>query len=288
MMHEMEHYANGISIQRAAIKTPTHVVEQLLDLRDQQLHDQYEFDGDIAIHRDSGIHYLLEKDILQQPVRVHPHGHDGMEAVDTQFWKDCDRLCYGAVLEYIKKYPTIIASLWWRNRGHVLIYEPGAFLGLHQDQDVGYTWSNRDNVVGKYEISTRNTISTTMHIVDSDGGEMHFPYADLTVEACEGDILIFPANYVAAHEVTPIKEGSRRISYLAWFGQGSTEPLVQPNGPLDIVEPVGDRVDPFMWCPTIADDFINASGWTDDEMKFKYPAWRRESVPNYHINKKGE
>ncbi len=66
----------------------------------------------MPIHRDSGIHYLLEKDILQQPVRVHPHGHDGMEAVDKQFWKDCDRLCYGAVLEYIKKYPTIIASLW--------------------------------------------------------------------------------------------------------------------------------------------------------------------------------
>ena len=43
-----------------------------------------------------------------------------------------------------------------------------------------------------------------------------------------------------------------------------------------------------MWCPTINNDFINASGWTDDEMQFKYPAWRRESVPNYHINKKGE
>ena len=282
-MYEMEHYANGISIQRAVIKTPTNLVEQLLELRNGQLQDQYEFEGDVAIHKTSGIKYDLEKDILQQPIRVHPHAHD----MNVEFWAECDRLCYNAVLEYIKKYPTIIGSLWWRNRGHVLIYEPGAFLGLHQDQDVGYTWSNRENVIGQYEISTRNTISTTMHMVDSDGGEMHFPYADLTIEACEGDILVFPANYLAAHQVTPVKEGSRRISYLAWFGQGSEKPLTQPNGPLDIVEPQEGRIDPFMWCPTLPEDFMNASGWTDDEMKSKYPAWRRDSVPNYHINKKG-
>ena len=58
MMHEMEHYANGISIQRAAIKTPATVVEELLDLRDQQLHDQYEFDGDIAIHKDLSLIHI--------------------------------------------------------------------------------------------------------------------------------------------------------------------------------------------------------------------------------------
>ena len=60
----MEHYANGISIQRAVIKTPTNLVEQLLELRNGQLQDQYEFEGDVAIHKTSGIKYDLEKDIL--------------------------------------------------------------------------------------------------------------------------------------------------------------------------------------------------------------------------------
>ena len=50
-MYEMEHYANGISIQRAVIKTPTNLVEQLLELRNGQLQDQYEFEGDVAIHK---------------------------------------------------------------------------------------------------------------------------------------------------------------------------------------------------------------------------------------------
>jgi len=278
----MEHHANGIAILRTGIKTPVNVRERLLDLRDKQLHVQYEFSGDDAVHKDSGIVYSIEKDILQQPVRVHPHDHLDFA---PEFWAACDQACYNAVLKYVQQYPTIIASLWWRNRGHVLVYEPGARLGLHQDQDIGYSWSNRDNVIGKYEISTRNTISTTMHLIDSEGGEMHFPYADLNIEAREGDILIFPANYLAAHEITPVKEGSLRMSYLAWYGQGSVLPLVQPNGPLDIVEPRPGHVDAFMWCPTIGQDFMDLSGWTDDEMKMKYPAWGRQSVPHYSISK---
>jgi hypothetical protein len=278
----MEHLANGISILRTGIKTPADIQEQLLNLRDEQLHVQYEFSGDDAVHKASGIVYSIEKDILQQPVRVHPHAERNFA---PEFWAACDQACYNAVLEYIKQYPTIIASLWWRNRGHVLVYEPGACLGLHQDQDVGYTWQNRNNVIGKYEISTRNTISTTMHLIDSEGGEMRFPYADLTIEAREGDILIFPANYLAAHEITPVKEGSRRISYLAWYGQGSELALAQPNGPLDIVEPRPGHVDPFMWCPNIEQDFMDLSGWTDDEMKMEYPAWGRQSVPQYSISK---
>ena len=64
-MYEMEHYANGISIQRAVIKTPTNLVEQLLELRNGQLQDQYEFEGDVAIHKTSGIQYHLENGLLR-------------------------------------------------------------------------------------------------------------------------------------------------------------------------------------------------------------------------------
>ena len=281
----MEHYACGVAIKRAVIKTPQSIIDELVTLRDLQLSKEYDFDGDVATHKHSGIVYHNKRDILEQPTRVHPHGRDGsIELSDftvDDYWFDVDRLCYLAVLEYIQKYPTIITSLWWKNRGHVLVYEPRAFLSRHQDQDIGYTYDTRENVIGKHEISTRNVISTTMHIADCEGGEMYFPYADLTVEAREGDIILFPANYLGSHEITPVAEGNRRLSYLQFFGQGSMEALTSAEEGLAITEPREGFIDPFMWCPTIRGDFLKYSSWTAEEVTSQYPAFGHEGTPKY-------
>jgi predicted 2-oxoglutarate/Fe(II)-dependent dioxygenase YbiX len=117
-----------------------------------------------------------------------------------------------------------------------------------------------------------------MHVDDCEGGAMRFPYAGVTIPAERGDVLCFPANYLGAHEVTPVKEGSRRISYLGWFGQGSMEPMRSPLGEFDaelveIYDPVEQPHANFHWQTTVEEDFVRSSGWTEEEMRIGYPSF---------------
>ena len=274
----MEHFANGVSVSRKAIEVPDWIIEELLEMRQASWDLHWNIDGDVATHVDSGDEYTLENQ-KEMPTIVHPHYPDPPRSVEfTEWWIATEHAIYEVVLEYLEKYPLLVHSLWWRDKGHALIYEPGGRLTLHQDNNVGYSWANREQIVGRCELSTRNVLTTTMHVDDCEGGAMHFPYAGVTIPAERGDVLCFPANYLGAHEVTPVKEGSRRISYLGWFGQGSMEPMRSPLGEFDaelveIYDPVEHPQANFHWQTTVEEDFVRSSGWTEEEMRREYPSF---------------
>jgi hypothetical protein len=282
----MEHFANGVSVCRKAIDVPDWIIEELLDMRQAMWDLHWDIKGDVATHVDSGVEYTLENQ-KKWPTIVHPHYPNPPRSDDFRdWWITTEHQIYEVVLKYLEKYPLLMHSLWWRDKGHALIYEPGARLTLHQDNNVGYTWAGREGVVGRSEVSTRNVLTTTLHVDDCEGGEMHFPYAGVTIPAEQGDVLCFPANYLGAHEVTPVKEGSRRISYLGWFGQGSTLPLATPKGEhdveiLEIFDPAEVPDANFHWQTSIEEDFLRSSGWTEQKMREEYETFYSQEAALY-------
>lgn len=151
-----------------------------------------------------------------------------LQALGPNIYNIFEPAIYSALLKYIEIFPAILTCLWWRTTGHILKYSKGGSLGLHSDNDVNYRYGFEP----KEEHATRNVVSAIVFLNDWSehsengkftGGEMIFPYADVTIFPKSGNVLMFPANYVAAHEIATVTSGSR-YTYLGWFAQGSAMP----------------------------------------------------------------
>ena len=79
---------------------------------------------------------------------------------------------------------------------------------------------------------------------------MAFKYLDLDVKLNAGDLLMFPSNFVATHEVKEVTKGSR-YSYLANFAQGSSA----PDRNVVVQETRESGTQGKSWLPDIAKDF---------------------------------
>jgi hypothetical protein len=54
------------------------------------------------------------------------------------------------------------------------------------------------------------TISSVMYLNDGyEGGELWFPYIDLTLKPEYGDIVLFPSTYIYSHASLPVKSGTK-------------------------------------------------------------------------------
>lgn len=171
-----------------------------------------------AINKGGFIYKISEID--ESPVRI--------QALDHEFFRDCDSTIYRCLLEYIHMFPAILQLLWWRTAGHVLCYEKGAKLGFHSDNDVNY----RFGAEPKEQHATRNVLSALVYLNDStedetirysfSGGSMEIPYFGIDIKPKRGDVVMMPANYLGAHQINEVTRGSR-YSFLCWFGQGSAD-----------------------------------------------------------------
>lgn len=150
------------------------------------------------------------------------------------------------LLDYLEKFPLAGKTIWWKIRGHIVAYPKGAFLGPHSDVSTDYEYGKphpRD------QLATRSSVSVVAYINDwveteeeldgtnFTGGEHSFSYYDISIRPKRGDMLFFPANYLAAHEVKTVT-GGWRYSYLGWYCQGSpnknyheavADPVTEPD-----------------------------------------------------------
>jgi len=142
------------------------------------------------------------------------------------------------LLDYLNKFPIAGKCIWWKIKSHIVAYPVGGFLGMHADVSTDYEYGRphpRD------QLATRNSVSVVAYLNDRveteeeldgtnfTGGEHHFEYLDIThKDIKKGDILFFPSNYMAAHEVRPVT-GGWRYSYLGWYCQGTPNPAVSEN-----------------------------------------------------------
>lgn len=165
------------------------------------------------------------KDLLRLPMRVGGNGMPEPVGPETsadikEFFESVEEAFYFGLIRYCDLYPLIVNSIWWRMRGHCLVYVEGAQLGLHNDNDTNTFNIDGQRYYSQREIAMYQVVNALAYLNDDyDGGEMYFPYLDLALTPKTGDIVFFPANYIGTHGVAPVKSG-RRYTYLTQFGHG--------------------------------------------------------------------
>jgi hypothetical protein len=197
------------------------------------------------------------------PVRVLEPVQDGTEEEIVEIIRGWEDSIYKTLIRYIDMFPLVVGTIWWRNRGHVLRYDPGKHLGLHNDNDTNYRATGGERYIPYGQVGARQTVAVLLYIndcVDSvdqldgtnySGGELYFPYLNISHQAKKGDIIIFPTNYVASHGVNEVTGGTR-YAYLEFFSQGSPDINIR----LEVAEP--DEVSSWCvphWIDTVYDDY---------------------------------
>ena len=111
------------------------------------------------------------------------------------------------------------------------------------------------------ELALRNVITSIVYLNSSGdgefefmGGEHVFNYLDIRYAPQAGDIIMFPSNYMAAHEVLPVTHG-RRISYLGWYSQGTPNSIVGEDVCDPLVNPEGARMSTNVYMPSLREDY---------------------------------
>lgn len=196
-----------------------------------------------------GFIYDLES-MRRAPIRIQHMKH--------QFFVECEKAIYEALIRYIEEFPALLQSIWWRSGGHVLCYDEGASLGFHSDNDVNYRYGS----IPQLQHATRNVVSVLIYFnscVDNgaqckygfSGGHMTIPYFDIDLLPVTGSIVFMSANYLGAHQIHEVTNGSR-YSYLSWFAQGSED----ENRGINPIEPTDDiGAGGQWWVPNIIEDY---------------------------------
>lgn len=182
--------------------------------------------------------------LLALPMRLGGFGMRGPVEDDTpqeifDFFNLCEKKLYQSLIRYIDLYPLIVNTVWYKDRGHVLKYLPGASLGMHNDNDTNYRVIDGQRYYTSRNIAMYQVVNALAYFNDDYvGGEFRFPYADLTIKPNTGDIVFFPANYVGSHGVAPVAEGLR-YTYLTQFCQGGDQNhIVEAQDSIEWLPPV--------------------------------------------------
>jgi len=252
---------NGIVLFRNKINVPDGITDYLLKLKNDAREKHYSYvydeDGNALYATNKSGHRFKIEDIDKSCSRITDF-YDHFESDwQKEFFSHCEEMLYRSMIEYASIYPMILPCLWWKTQGHVLAYGAGADLGLHCDNDINFSPGFEPD----YQLGIRHVLaaityfnSSTEEYEDGNftGGEIYFPYAELVYKPQRGDVLMFPANFMCAHEVKGVKEGNR-FAYLEYFGQGSSDPTrgVQVSDPVDGI--FGGQV----WMPDLFVDYQN-------------------------------
>lgn len=166
------------------------------------------------------------------------------------------------LLKYLEQFPMAFKSIWWKVKGHAVSYTPGVYLGAHADTSADYVYGLPEP---SDQLATRNTVTCLIYLnssieenrgsLDFSGGHHYFNYLDIEVVPSRGDVLFFPSNYMATHEVKPTTAGIR-YSYLGWYSHGTPNSLVNESviDPLKVPDAAEHATNVYM--PTLREDFI--------------------------------
>lgn len=183
------------------------------------------------------------------------------------------------LFQYLELFPLAYKCIWWKVKGHILQYPKNVYLGSHSDISADYIYGILEP---QNQLALRSVVTSLIYFNDSVeseseltnnsfmGGSHYFNYLDIEYSPKKGDVLMFPSNYLAAHEVKPVLDGFR-YSYLGWYSQGT------PN--LEVGEYVADPLkDPELaqkstnvYMPTLREDFqsyLLSCGYSEDSDQY--------------------
>jgi len=161
------------------------------------------------------------------------------------------------LLKYFVLFPLAYKNVWWKVKGHLVSYSVehgGKYLGAHSDTSADWAYGYDEPTD---QLATKNTVSCVVYLNDNfEGGHHYFNYLDIDYKPKTGDILMFPSNFIASHEITPVTMGSR-YSYLGWYSHGSpnenfNENVVDPEKSPDVA-----RTATNVYMPTLRQDLKN-------------------------------
>lgn len=224
--------------------------------------------------------YLFSKESIDSMPRRASMIHQDKRQEVQDLFKFLEESKDKYLLKYFEKFPLAYNCVWWKVKGHVVSYKENVYLGSHSDISAEYVYGVHQT---SNELALRNVISCIVYVnssVDSEseltdntfiGGHHYFNYLDIDCQPKSGDIMMFPSNYVAAHEVKPVTKG-HRISYLGWYSQGTPNPAVNE----DVCDPIKDpevaKISTNVYLPTLREDYRNyltKKGYTKTDKQYQ-------------------
>ena len=218
--------------------------------------------GKFAYLNRSGFYFRPES-IDQMPRRgSRIHQDDRPEVIEFLTFLEEARDAY--LMKYIEMFPIAFKTIWWKIKGHIVSYKPGGYLGPHSDASSDWVYGVHEP---KDQLATRSTIANLIYFNSSvdteeelDGknftaGHHYFNYFDITVKPERGDLIMFPANYMGAHEVKPVGAGIR-YSYLGWYAHGTPNPAVSESATDPLLEPDLAKIATNVYMPYLKRDFV--------------------------------
>jgi hypothetical protein len=256
---EPEHLGGGVVLFRNAISFDSETACRYAE--EQIASEQADMYTEI-IHPETGekafanrSKYIFDYDgIMSMPRRgskVHHTEHKEFREFLTFVEESKDKY----LLKYFFLFPISYKTVWWKVKGHLVSYSTeygGKHLGQHCDTSAEYSYGIDHP---QEQLATRSTISTLVYLNDNfKGGNHYFNYLDIEYVPHAGDIMFFPSNYMATHEVKHI-EGGSRYTYLGWYSHGSpnseyNEHIVDP-----IKHPEMAEYATNVYMPTLRQDF---------------------------------
>jgi predicted 2-oxoglutarate/Fe(II)-dependent dioxygenase YbiX len=167
-----------------------------------------------------GGYYIPEKDLITMPIRY-------MQEIDKlAFYQEIDNAAYTAALEYCKIFPAAAENITGFSSKHFVKYLPGSFMGPHSDCSISY---KDETLEPKVINSIGNTVSMSIILNDTfTGGEMNFKLWDINVSPKAGSALLYPSNYIGAHEVSEVTSGVRWV-FLGFLYHGDRSFTINPE-----------------------------------------------------------
>jgi len=206
---------------------------------------------------------------------IHYKDNDDLRSIFSFIESSKDK----CLLQYFELFPLAYKCVWWKVKGHILQYPKDVYLGSHSDISGDYIYGVLEP---QDQLALRNVVTSLVYFNDSVdeqekldgsnymGGHHYFNYLDIDYSPKKGDMIFFPSNYMAAHEVKPVTEGLR-YSYLGWYSQGTPNPAVHEYVADPLKDPELSQKATNVYMPTLRDDLKNhllESGYKEDSPQF--------------------
>lgn len=123
---------------------------------------------------------------------------------------------------------------------------------------VRYTQGQHFNVHADHGFSYVCTVSSVMYLNDDyEGGELWFPYLDITFKPQYGDIVLFPSTFIYAHAAKPVTKGTKYSAVTMfdyndrfhgqWPGYGKNVDGTDAEYGPGIVDPTANQIERFIF-----------------------------------------
>lgn len=266
---EPQHLGSGVILFKNAI---TLNWEEVISTSSKMIDEEWNQMYSPAVHPETGADVFVNKsgfffdkeDLNKMPKRAGQiHSRDEKDIVELLDFLENARYKY--LLKYLEVFPLAYKCIWWNVKGHILQYQKDVYLGSHSDNSVEYSYgihTPEDQLPLRSVITSLiyfNTSSSDINNIDNSeyyGGEHYFNYLDIKYRPEKGDLIMFPSNYMAAHEVLPVTKGVR-YSYLGWYSQGTPNQNVKEYVADPITDPQLSAKATNVYLPNLRQDFRN-------------------------------